>query len=74
LVEIAKALGKNAKLLVLDEPTAALTERDSRHLLELLKELQKAGMTSILISHKLNEVAAVADTITILRDGKTIET
>ncbi len=74
LVEIAKALGKNAKLLVLDEPTAALTERDSRHLLELLKELQKTGMTSILISHKLNEVAAVADTITILRDGKTIET
>ena len=74
LVEIAKALGKNAKLLVLDEPTAALNETDSEHLLELLLELKKKGMTSILISHKLSEVTAVADSITVLRDGSTIET
>lgn len=74
LVEIAKALGKNAKLLILDEPTAALTETDSEHLLKLLLQFKKNGMTSILISHKLNEVTAVSDAITVLRDGCTIET
>ncbi len=75
MVEIAKALAKNAKLLILDEPTSALNERDSQHLLEILKELRdKSNISSVLISHKLNEVAAVADSITILRDGKTIET
>ncbi|MCB6341565.1 multiple monosaccharide ABC transporter ATP-binding protein [Enterocloster lavalensis] len=74
LVEIAKALSKNAKLLILDEPTASLNEEDSKALLELLLKFKKEGMTSILISHKLNEIAYVADKITILRDGATIET
>ena len=74
LVEIAKALAKNAKLLILDEPTASLNEEDSRALLELLLRFKKEGMTSIIISHKLNEVSYVADTITVIRDGATIET
>ena len=74
LVEIAKALGKEVKLLILDEPTAALNDDDSTHLLDLLKGLQGKGITSIMISHKLNEIARVADAITILRDGRTIET
>lgn len=74
LIEIAKALSKNVKLLILDEPTAALNEDDSEKLLNLLLEFQKAGITSILISHKLQEVSKVADRITILRDGSTIET
>jgi putative multiple sugar transport system ATP-binding protein len=72
LVEIAKALSKNVKLLILDEPTAALNEDDSENLLNLLKELKKQGITSIMISHKLKEVIAIADKATILRDGKTI--
>lgn len=74
LVEIAKALAKNVKLLILDEPTAALNEEDSENLLNLLLELKKDGITSILISHKLNEVLKVADTITIIRDGSLVET
>lgn len=74
LVEIAKALSKKISLLILDEPTAALNEDDSENLLQLLLELKKEGITSILISHKLNEVSAVADEITVLRDGRTIET
>lgn len=74
LVEIAKALAKNAKLLILDEPTSSLNEADSRALLDLLLELKKQGMTSIIISHKLNEIAYVADKITVIRDGTTIET
>lgn len=74
LVEIAKALAKNAKLLILDEPTASLNEADSKALLELLLKFKKEGMTSIIISHKLNEVAYVADKITVIRDGSTIET
>ncbi len=73
LAEIAKALAKNAKLLILDEPTSSLNESDSQALLDLLLEFKKQGLTSIIISHKLNEVAYVADDITILRDGKTIE-
>ena len=73
LVEISKALSKKVKLLILDEPTAALNENDSENLLELLLELKNQGISSILISHKLNEVSKVADSITILRDGKTIE-
>ncbi len=74
LVEIAKALSKEVKLLILDEPTAALNEEDSENLLNLLLEFKKQGMTSILISHKLNEISKVADSLTILRDGQTIET
>ena len=74
LVEIAKALAKNVKLLILDEPTAALNEEDSENLLDLLLELKKDGITSILISHKLNEVLKVADSITIIRDGCVVET
>jgi putative multiple sugar transport system ATP-binding protein len=74
LVEIAKALSKRVKLLILDEPTAALNENDSENLLNLLLELKKQGITAIIISHKLNEILKVADSITILRDGQTIET
>jgi putative multiple sugar transport system ATP-binding protein len=74
LVEIAKALSKEVKLLILDEPTASLNENDSDALLALLLEFKQHGITSILISHKLNEVKKVADQITILRDGATIET
>ena len=74
LVEIAKALAKNVKLLILDEPTASLNEADSRKLLDLLLQFKKEGLTSIIISHKLNEISYVADKITILRDGATIET
>lgn len=74
LVEIAKALSKDVQLLILDEPTAALNEKDSINLLNLLKELQTKGITSIIISHKLNEIKQVADKATIIRDGRTIET
>lgn len=74
LVEIAKALAKNAKLLILDEPTASLNESDSKALLDLLLEFKKKGLTSIIISHKLNEISYVADKITVIRDGSTIET
>ena len=75
LVEIAKALGKDVKLLILDEPTAALNDEDSNSLLELLSELnKKQGITCIIISHKLNEVTKISDEITVLRDGATIET
>ncbi|MBO7333412.1 MAG: sugar ABC transporter ATP-binding protein [Lachnospiraceae bacterium] len=74
LVEIAKALAKNAKLLILDEPTASLNEEDSRALLNLLLKFKENGMTSIIISHKLNEVSYVADKITVIRDGCSIET
>ena len=74
LVEIAKALAKNARLLILDEPTSSLNEADSKALLDLMLELKKEGVTSIIISHKLNEVAYVADHITVIRDGATIET
>lgn len=74
LVEIAKALSKKVKLLILDEPTASLNENDSEALLELLLQLKKQGISSILISHKIGEVSKVADSITILRDGATIET
>ena len=74
LVEIAKALAKNVKLLILDEPTSSLNEEDAKMLLDLLLEFKKSGLTSIIISHKLNEIAYVADKITVIRDGATIET
>lgn len=72
LIEIAKALSKDVKLLILDEPTAALNEDDSENLLELLKELKQQGITCIMISHKLKEVISIADKATVLRDGQTI--
>ncbi len=72
-VEIAKALNKNCKILILDEPTAPLPEDDSERLLELMRELKEGGMSIVFISHKLNEVLDIADTVTILRDGQTID-
>ncbi|MCL2355611.1 MAG: sugar ABC transporter ATP-binding protein [Defluviitaleaceae bacterium] len=74
LVEIVKALAKNVRLLILDEPTAALNEDDSQNLLKLLVKFKSEGMTCILISHKLKEVEQVADRITVIRDGAVIET
>ncbi len=74
LVEIAKALAKKAKLLILDEPTSSLNEEDSKALLDLMLGFKKQGMTMIIITHKLNEVAYVSDKITVIRDGSTIET
>ncbi|MDA3847860.1 MAG: sugar ABC transporter ATP-binding protein [Vallitaleaceae bacterium] len=74
LVEIVKAMAKDVKILILDEPTAALNDEDSDHLLDLLLELKDHGITSIIISHKLNEVTKIADEITVIRDGKVIET
>ncbi|REH20783.1 MULTISPECIES: multiple monosaccharide ABC transporter ATP-binding protein [unclassified Streptomyces] len=74
LVEIAKALSKKVKLLILDEPTAALNDEDSGKLLDLILQLKDQGITSIIISHKLNEIRKVADSVTIIRDGRSIET
>ncbi|MFC7407038.1 multiple monosaccharide ABC transporter ATP-binding protein [Georgenia alba] len=74
LVEIAKALSKDVRLLILDEPTAALNDQDSKHLLGLMRTLRDRGVTCIMISHKLNEIAEIADSTTVIRDGSTIET
>jgi putative multiple sugar transport system ATP-binding protein len=74
LVEIAKALSKDVELLILDEPTAALNDSDSQHLLGLMRDLKAQNVSSIMISHKLNEIEAISDKITIIRDGRTIET
>lgn len=74
LVEIAKAISKDVSLLILDEPTAALNDDDSAQLLDLMRQLRDEGVTMIIISHKLNEIAAIADSTTIIRDGQTIET
>ena len=74
LVEIAKSISKNVKLLILDEPTAALNENDSENLLNIIKRFKEDGISCIYISHKLKEVKAIADRITVIRDGKTIET
>ena len=74
MVEIAKAFSKDVKLLILDEPTSSLNDEDARMLLDLLMEFKKNGLTSILITHKLNEIVYCADRVTILRDGTTIET
>jgi putative multiple sugar transport system ATP-binding protein len=73
LVEIAKALSKRVRLLILDEPTAALNDEDSKNLLALISDLRAQGIACIIISHKLNEISAIADAITIIRDGRTIE-
>ena len=74
LIEIAKALAKDVRLLILDEPTAALQENDSAKLLDLMLELKAQGVTQIIISHKLNEISRVADRITVIRDGSTVST
>lgn len=74
MVEIAKALSKQAKILILDEPTAALTESEVDTLMIILRKLKKSGVTCIYISHKIGEIFEIADTVTILRDGKTIAT
>ncbi|MBI1170293.1 ATP-binding cassette domain-containing protein [bacterium] len=74
LIEIAKALAKDVRLLILDEPTAALQENDSEKLLDLMLELKAQGVTQIIISHKLNEIAKVADRITVIRDGTSVST
>lgn len=74
LVEIAKAISKNVRLLILDEPTASLNETDSKQLLDLIASFRDQGMTSIIISHKLNEISYIANNITVIRDGSTIET
>ena len=74
LIEIAKAMAKKVELLILDEPTAALNDEESKTLLEIMLELKKQGITCIIISHKLNEISYVADSITVIRDGHTIET
>ena len=74
LIEIAKAMAKDVELLILDEPTAALNDEESQKLLDIMKELRKQGITMIIISHKLNEIEQIADAITIIRDGHTIET
>jgi simple sugar transport system ATP-binding protein len=73
-VEIMKALYRNADLLILDEPTAVLTPQEASDLFEILRTLQREGISIIFISHKLNEVLEIADRITVLRRGKTIET
>lgn len=74
LVEIAKALSKNVKLLILDEPTSALNEDDSANLLEMMRGLKEHDITCIMISHKLNEIAAISDEVTVIRDGQSVET
>lgn len=73
LVEIAKALSKNVKLLILDEPTSALNESDSENLLNLMRELKTKDITCIMISHKLNEIAEISDSVTVIRDGRTVD-
>jgi len=72
LVEIAKALNRDVRLLILDEPTSALNEDDCENLFNLLRNLRDHGVTIVLISHKLREVIAIADSVTVLRDGQTI--
>ncbi|MWL34934.1 D-xylose ABC transporter ATP-binding protein, partial [Escherichia coli] len=74
LVEIAKALNKQVRLLVLDEPTASLTEKETETLLEIINDLRDHGISCIYISHKLNEVKAISDQICVIRDGKHIGT
>ena len=74
LVEIARALGTNAKVLIFDEPTASLSSEDTEHLSQVIRELKSQGVGMIYISHRLEELAQIADRVTVLRDGQTIET
>src|SRR6266567_2876854 len=74
LVEIARALGANAKILIFDEPTASLSEDDTQNLFRVIRELRAQGVGMIYISHRLEELQAIADRVTVLRDGRTIDT
>lgn len=74
LVEIARALGRSARILILDEPTASLSEREVENLFAILRELRRAGIAVIYITHRMDEIFALADRITVLRDGETIAT
>src|SRR5204862_1327077 len=74
LVEIARALGANAKILIFDEPTASLSEEDTQNLFKVIRELRAQGVGMIYISHRLEELPAIADRVTVLRDGRTIDT
>src|SRR6185436_8758360 len=74
LVEIAKAINKKARILIMDEPTTALTEQEVARLTTIVRELKSKGVTIIYISHKLNEIFALADRVTVLRDGQYIGT
>lgn len=74
LVEIARALGANAKILILDEPTASLSEEDTNNLFRVIRELKAKGVGMIYISHRLEELPVIADRVTVLRDGETIDT
>ena len=73
-VEIAKALSQNARFLILDEPTSALTPNETKVLFEIMADLKKKGFTMLYISHKLDEIMSISDRITVLRDGKYIGT
>ncbi len=73
-VEIAKALSKNAKILVLDEPTAALSDNETERLFELMQQLKEDGVSMVYISHRMNEILKVADSVTVLKDGKYVTT
>jgi rhamnose transport system ATP-binding protein len=74
LVEIARALGAEAKVLILDEPTASLSEEDTQNLFRVIRQLREAGVGMIYISHRLEELPVIADRVTVLRDGRTIDT
>jgi rhamnose transport system ATP-binding protein len=74
LVEIARALGANARVLIFDEPTASLSEEDTQNLFRVIRELRARGVAIIYISHRLDELPVIADRVTVLRDGVTIET
>ena len=74
LVEIAKALAKNVKLLIMDEPTAPLTDNEVEILFKLVRNLKKRGVSIIYISHRMDEIFELADRITVMRDGEVIKT
>ncbi|WP_019997132.1 sugar ABC transporter ATP-binding protein [Aureimonas ureilytica] len=73
-VEIARALSRDARVLIMDEPTAALAEADVRRLLDVVRSLRSEGVGIVYVSHRMNEIFEIADRITVLRDGKTIDT
>lgn len=74
MIEIAKALMTHAKVIVMDEPTAALTEREIQKLFEVITSLKKEGVSIVYISHRMEEIFTICDRITVMRDGKTVDT